>query len=84
MEDEEGSRLREEAGLDKDLRIEGEQGEGWGKQRRVGRREPRDAIGRNDCVCNADDCVSSQSQSNAHAQIRIGKESGVLGMLAGC
>lgn len=33
-------------------------------------------------MCNADDCEGSQSQSNAHAQNRIGKEGGVLGMLA--
>ena len=44
MGDEEDGQRREEVGLDKCLRIEGEQGEGWGKERRVGRRKPRDAI----------------------------------------
>lgn len=34
----------EEVGLDKCLRIEGEQGEGGGKERREGRRRARDSI----------------------------------------
>jgi hypothetical protein len=44
IEDEEDRQWREEVGLDKCLRIEREQGEGWGRERRVGRRKPRDAI----------------------------------------